>query len=95
MALDARVQALSETAERIALRNEFRSDDFQDQVVRFVADAREHWRDDNGELPPRGADPLLDALQAMADVSDSSPVAVRDACAEALRAAEDAAKDAP
>lgn len=90
MPSDDRARILSEVAERIALRNEFRSDDFQDQVVRLVADAREHWRDGHGEIPPRGADPLLDALQGMADVADASPIAVRDACADAMRLAESA-----
>ena len=78
-----RADALAEVAERVALLNEFRTDDFQDRVVRMVHEAREHWREE-GELPQRGHDPLYDALVAIADVADSSPVAVRDACAEAL-----------
>ena len=69
----------------MALWNEFRTDDFQDRVVRLVNDARESWRID-GELPRE--DPLLDALLSIAEVADSSPTAVRDACAEALRASE-------
>ncbi len=88
MAPQRRVGVLSEIAERVALWNEFRSDDFQDQVVRQVQAAREHWRGEGGELPPPGADPTFDALMGLAEVSDSSPIAVRDACAAAFRAAD-------
>jgi hypothetical protein len=84
-----RADALSDVAERVALWNEFRTDNFQDNVVRQVNDARERWRGDDGELPRRGNDPLFDALMGMADAAESSPVAVRDACADALRAAEE------
>lgn len=86
-----RAEILTEVAERIALWNEFRSDDFQDLVVREVRSAREYWRDgEESELPPRGAAPMFDALVSIADVSDSSPMEVRDACAAAFRAAEEA-----
>lgn len=84
-----RAQVLSDVAERVALLNEFRTDDFQDNVVRIVNDAREHWRGDGGELPHSGTDPFFDALMGMSEVADSSPIAVRDACAEALRMAEE------
>ncbi len=84
----ARAQVLSDVAERIALLNEFRTDDFQDNVARIVNDAREHWRGPGGDLPRPGTDPTFDALTRMSEVADSSPIAVRDACAEALRAAE-------
>ncbi len=77
-------------AERIALWNEFRTDDFQDRVVREVNSAREHWRQPGGQLPPRGADPGFDALLAMAEMADGSPLTVRDACADAMREGEDA-----
>jgi hypothetical protein len=80
---------LRAVAERVALWNEFRTDDFQDNVVHHVNDAREAWRDDAHELPRRGGDAMFDALLGMADMADASPIAVRDACAEALRAAED------
>ncbi len=86
----AKARLLADVAERVALLNEFRTDDFQDLVVRLVKDAREHWRDDRGELPPLGCDPLFDALVAIADESDSSPTGVRDACARALSAAVEA-----
>jgi hypothetical protein len=86
---EERADALADVAECVALWNEFRTDDFQDNVVRQVNDARERWRGDDGELPRRGSDPLFDALMGMADAADSSPVVVRDACAEALRAAEE------
>lgn len=89
MSTDVRVRVLAEVAERVALLNEFRTDDFQDQVARLVSDAREHWRKGQ-ELPARGADPMLDALLGMGDMADSSPIAVRDACATALAAARDA-----
>lgn len=89
MAVDERAQILADVAERVALWNEFRTDDFQDMVARLVSSAREHWRAD-GELPGRGEDPLLDALLGLAEASDGSPMNVRDACAAALRAAEDA-----
>jgi len=81
-------EILSAAAERVALWNEFRADDFPGDVVRTVNDAREHWRDESGELPPHGVDPMLDALLAIAEVADASPIAVRDACAAAFRAAE-------
>jgi hypothetical protein len=84
-----KADALADVAERVALSNEFRTDGFQDSVVRQVNDARERWRGDDGELPRRGRDPVFDALIGMADAADSSPVAVRDACAEALRVAEE------
>jgi hypothetical protein len=83
-----KADALADVAERVALSNEFRTDGFQDSVVRQVNDARERWRGENGELPRRGRDPVFDALIAMADAADSSPLAVRDACAEALRVSE-------
>jgi hypothetical protein len=67
--------------------NEFRTDDFQDRVVRMVNDARENWRT-NGELPRFGTDASYDALVSIASVADSSPIAVRDACAAALDASE-------
>jgi hypothetical protein len=84
-----RAEVLAEVAERIALWNEFRTDDFQDTVVHHVNDAREDWRGDDGELPRRGGDPAFDALMGIADMADASPTAVRDACADALRAAEE------
>ena len=82
-------EILSEAAERVASWNEFRVHDFPGNVVRTVNAAREHWRDEGGELPPHGIDPMLDALLAIADVADESPITVRDACAAAFRAAED------
>lgn len=82
-------EILAEVAERVALWNEFRTDDFQDLVARLVNSAREHWRTD-GELPRIGRDPMFDALLALADAADGSPTSVRDACADALRAAGDA-----
>jgi len=88
--LRKRSDVLADIAERVALWNEFRTDDFQDRVVRAVNSAREHWRDERGELPARGADPMFDALMGMADEADASPIAVRDTCARGLRAAEDA-----
>ena len=85
-----RAAVLADVAERVSLWNEFRTDDFQDRVVRLVNSAREHWRDKLGELPRIGEDPSFDALFAIADSADSSPIAVRDACAAALREAEPA-----
>ena len=82
-----RAETLAEVAERVALWNEFRTDDFQDNVVHHVNDARERWRGDGGNLPRRGADPLFDALMGLADMADASPVAVRDVCADALKVA--------
>jgi hypothetical protein len=87
--MEDKAVALADVAERVALWNEFRTDDFQDSVVRQVNDARERWRGEDGELPRRGRDPVFDALLGMADAADSSPVAVRDACAEALRVSEE------
>lgn len=84
-----RAEILAEVAERVALWNEFRTDDFQDLVVRLVNSAREHWRTD-GELPRFGRDHMLDALLGLAEAADGSPMSVRDACASALRAAESA-----
>lgn len=84
-----RADVLRAVAERVALLNEFRTDDFQDNVVHHVNDAREAWRGDDRELPRRGGDPMFDALLGMADMADASPIAVRDACAEALRAADE------
>jgi hypothetical protein len=89
MTLRERATVLGQVAERVALWNEFRTDDFRDHVAHLVSNAREHWRE-RDELPPRGADRLFDALMHVADIADSSPIAVRDACAEAMRAAEDA-----
>jgi hypothetical protein len=89
-----RVELLAASAERVALWNEFRTDVFQDNVVRLVNDARESWRGQGGDLPKRGADPMFDALMGLADECDASPIAVRDVCAEAFRAAEDAARAA-
>jgi hypothetical protein len=87
-----RADVVAGVAEHAALLNEFRTDAFQDEVVRLVNNARELWRDAGGELPRRGADPLLDALNTIADVADSSPIAVRDACADAMRRAGEDAK---
>ena len=83
-----RSRTLSEVAERVALLNEFRTDDFQDEVVRIVQDARESWRDGD-DLPRRGSDATYDALMGLADAADGSPIAVRDVCAAAFRVAED------
>jgi len=83
-----REQVLADVAERVALWNEFRTDDFQDNVVRLVNDARENWRDRHGELPRRGQDESFDALMDLADMADGSPIAVRDSAARALLAAE-------
>ncbi|HUQ42136.1 MAG TPA: hypothetical protein VM052_06525 [Candidatus Limnocylindrales bacterium] len=85
-----RADVLAEVAERVALRNEFRGDTFQDEVARMVSDAREHWRNEKRELPPRGSDTTFDALLGLAEESDASPMAVRDACAYAMRVAEEA-----
>lgn len=89
IALEKRAQILADVAERVALWNEFRTDDFQDMVVRLVNSAREHWRMD-GELPGYGEERTLDALLSIAEAADGSPMTVRDACANALRVAEDA-----
>jgi hypothetical protein len=89
-----RARVLAEAAERVALWNEFRTDDFQDSVNRVVNEARQSWRGRDGELPKRGTDPMFDALMGLADECDASPIAVRDVCAVALRAAEDAARAA-
>ena len=86
-----RAQVLADVAERVSLWNEFRTDDFQDRVVRLVNSAREHWRATTGDLPRIGSDRSFDALLAIADVADSSPISVRDACAAALREAAAAA----
>ena len=83
----ARAAVLADVAERVALWNEFRTDDFQDRVLRLVHDARESWRS-RGELPRAGADNQYDALMSIAVVADSSPIAVRDACADALHESE-------
>ncbi len=85
-----RAELLADVAERVALLNEFRTDDFQDIVVRLVREARERWRDAGGELPPIGSDPLFDALAGIADDADSSPTGVRDACGRAMAVAEEA-----
>ena len=69
--VSSRPQLLAEIAERVALLHEFRTDDFQDIVVRLVQSARERWRDDQGELPPPGYDPLYDALVGIADEHSS------------------------
>lgn len=82
-----RAEVLADVAERVALWNEFRTDDFQDRVARLVHDAREHWRV-RGELPRPGTDAMFDTLLLIAEVADSSPIAVRDACAEALHESE-------
>ena len=82
-----RAEVLASVAEHVALWNEFRTDDFQDNTVHEVNDARENWRDEKGQLPRRGGDPMFDALLAMADMADASPIAMRDVCADALRAA--------
>jgi hypothetical protein len=84
-----RTQVLADVAERVALSNEFRSADFQDHVVRLVNDAREHWRDEQGELPRPRTDPTFDALIGLADAAGSAPMTVRDAAARALQVAED------
>lgn len=93
-ATNERARVLADVAERVALWNEFRSDNFQDSVVRLVNDARENWRSGNGDLPKRGSDAMFDALMGLADECDASPIAVRDVCAEAFRAAADGAKAA-
>jgi hypothetical protein len=86
--LGKRARLLADVAERIALQNEFRTDDFQDSVARIVNGARESWRDAHGELPRWGSDALFDALNGLAEAADGSPIAVRDAAARALAAAE-------
>lgn len=88
MTQDRQHEVLAAVAERIALWNEFRTDDFQDRVVREVNTARQHWRQPDGGLPARGTDPGFDALLAMAEMADGSPLTMRDACAEAMREVE-------
>jgi hypothetical protein len=83
-----RAGVLADVAERVALLNEFRTDDFRDGVTRLVNEARERWRDAEGELPPWGNDPMFDALRGLVEAADSSPIAVRDAAARAIEAAE-------
>ncbi len=83
-----RARVLADVAERVALINEFRSDNFQDGVARLVNEARERWRDAHGDLPRWGSDPTFDALNGLAEAADSSPIAVRDAAARALEVAE-------
>ena len=86
----SRADRVHDLAERVALWNEVRTDDFQDQVVRLVNDAREVFRGGpENDVPKRGVDPLLDVLYEIADSADASPIAVRDACAHALEVAED------
>ena len=82
-----RARALAVAAERVAALNELRTDDFQDEVVRVIDDARELWRGANGDLPSAGSDPLFDALIALADESEGSPEEVRDAVARARHVA--------
>jgi hypothetical protein len=86
--LGKRARILADVAERVALQNEFRTDDFQDSVARLVNGVRESWRDAQGELPRWGSDALFDALNGLVEAADSSPIAVRDAAARALAAAE-------
>jgi len=92
--MNDRARVLADAAERVALWNEFRTDDFQDRVARLVNEARESWRGSDGDLPKRGTDDIFDALMRLAEESGASPLAVRDVCAAALRAAEDAARAA-
>ncbi len=87
MSATRRSEVVRRVAEQVALWNEVRTDDFQDRVVRLVNGAREDFRDSLGELPRAGADALFDALMTMAIVAESSPIAVRDACARALELA--------
>ena len=88
----SRADTVRDVAERVALWNEVRTDDFQDQVVRLVNDARERFRGGpKRELPARGDDELLDSLFEIADVADASPITVRDACARALEVADEVA----
>ncbi|HKW79122.1 MAG TPA: hypothetical protein VJQ09_08460 [Candidatus Limnocylindria bacterium] len=89
-----RKRILAETAEKVALLNEFRTEDFRDGVARLIASAREVWRDENGELPRRGESEAFDALIGIADEADGSPIAVRDAADRALRVAGRGAKAA-
>ena len=85
-----RGDVLRDVAERVSLLNEFRSDDFQDAVVRIVYGAREVWRDKDGELPRRGTDPAFDALVDLVVAADSSPLTFREAASRVLRAADGA-----
>lgn len=90
MNIEQRAGSVREVAERVALWNEVRTDDFQDRVVRLVNEAREQFRDGvEGELPAAGADPLYDALIDVASEADSSPIGVRDACGRAFEAADE------
>jgi hypothetical protein len=83
-------ETVRDVAERVALWNEVRTDDFHDQVVRLVNDARESFREGaESELPARGEDELLDSMLEIADVADAPRIAVRDACAHALDVAEE------
>jgi len=92
MMAGSRADTVRDVAERVALWNEVRTDDFQDQVVRLVNDAREQFRGGpKRELPARGDDELLDSLFEIADVADASPITVRDACAHALEVADEVA----
>lgn len=88
-----RARILAGVAERVALLNEFRSDEFRDTVTRVVNEARERWRDVHGDLPRWGSDPMYDALSGLADAADSPPIAVRDAAGLALRASASATRD--
>jgi hypothetical protein len=85
-----RADVLRDVAERASLLNEFRSDDFQDRVVRIVYGARELWRDKDGELPRPGTDLGFDVLMDLLGAADSSPLTFRDAASRVLRAADGA-----
>ncbi len=90
MSVEQRAESVREVAERVALWNEVRTDDFQDRVVRLVNDAREQFRNGSeSEVPGAGEDPLYDALTDIAAEADSSPIGVRDACARAFEAADE------
>jgi hypothetical protein len=80
--------AVARAAAQIARWNADRDDDFQDKAMGEVRLAQDAFRADVGaELPPPGADPLLDALMELARSLDASPETVVSACDAALEAA--------
>ena len=71
-------------AEHVLLLNEERTSNYRVAATRAFEEVKERFRRDDGELPRQGEDPLFDKMLNVIAELESSPEALRAACADLL-----------